>query len=359
VAAAIVAPLLVAIGLIALVAANDSGNNGSAAPPSSTTTVTASKTARAFQDKVDEAFKPLGEAIKVFLPKAQDFEAGKVPPADFKGSVDAALPEFVKARDAMAKLAPYKPAPAVNRYFVDAADLYVEVARIYGVASDPASDPLRAQLDVAARRLRTLGDRIYDRGRVVLDPTFYGASSQDVELRPPTEVPDWVAEGMAAGPPLAPAPGPPAASPPIRETTCGKGVTAPCRGEESQSKWQSRVKKAAFPQPSDIVRALDAADAARLGDLAGSYEAKTRTLREGPDPKGHRERAVVVELGLLTDGEAARLGQAASLLPAGDARTRLLTVARRSVVVADGLLDPGLGFRLSGLPKSLLADTGP
>jgi hypothetical protein len=359
VAAAVVVPLLVAIALIALVAANDSGDSGSATSPSSTTTVTASKAAKAFQDKVDEAFKPLGDAIKIFLPKAQDFEAGKATPGDFKGAVDAALPEFVKARDAVAKLERYKPEPAVNRYFVDAADLYVEVARIYGVAADPASDPLRAQLNVAARRLRTLGDRIYDRGRYVLDPTFYGTSSQDVELRPPTEVPDWVAEGMAAGPPLAAAPGPPAASPPIREATCAKGVPAPCRAEESQGKWESRVKKAAFPQPSDVLRALDAGDAARLGDLAGAYEAKTGALRAGPDPKGHRERAVVVELGLLTDGEAARLGQAASLLPAGDGRTRLLTVARRTVLVGDDLLDPGLGFRRSGLPKSLLTDTGP
>ena len=315
VAAAIAAPLLVAVGLIALVAANGGGGgNPSTSPsPSSTTTVTVSKAAKAFQDKVDEAFKPLGDAIKVFLPKAQDFEAGKVTPPDFKGAVDAALPEFVKARDAVAKVEPYKSAPAVNRYFVDAADLYVEVARIYGVAADPASDPVRAQLNVAARRLRTLGDRIYDRGRVVLDPTFYGASSQDVELRPPTEVPDWAAEGMAAGPPLSAAPGPPASSPPIREVTCAKGVPAPCRAEESQSKWESRVKKAGFPQPADVVAALDAADGAKLGDLAGAYEARTRTLREGPDPKGHRERAAVVELGLLTDGEAARLGQAAAL----------------------------------------------
>ena len=64
-------------------------------------------------------------------------------------------------------------------------------------------------------------------------------------------------------------------------------------------------------------------------------------------------------LGLLTDGEAARLGQAAALLPAGDARTHLLAVARRAVVVADGLLQPGLRFRPSGLPLSLLRDTGP
>lgn len=359
VAAAVVAPLVVAIGLIALVAANSDGGGGSPPASSTTTTVTISKAAKTFQTKVDDAFKPLGDAIKVFLPKTQDFEAGKVTPADFKGSVGQALPEFVKARDAVAKLAKYKPDASVNRDFVDAADLYVEVARLYGVAADPASDPLRAQLNVAARRLRTLGDRIYDRGRAVLDPTFYAAPSQDVELRPPTEVPDWVAEGMAAGPPLAGAPGPPAASPPIREATCAAGVAPPCRAEESQSKWESRVRKAGFPQPPDLVRALEAAGAARLGELAGTYEAKVRTLRTGPDPKGHRERAAVVGLGLLTDGEAARLGQAAALLPAGDARTHLLAVARRAVVVADGLLQPGLGFRPSGLPVSLLRDTGP
>jgi hypothetical protein len=359
VAAAIVAPLLVAIALIALVAANHGGDSGSSASSSSTTTVTASKAAKAFQMKLDDAFKPLGDAVKVFLPKAQDFEAGKAAPADFKGAVDAAVPEFVKARDAVAKLEKYEADPAVNTYFVDAADLYVETARIYGVATDSASDSLRGQLNLAARRVRTLGDRIYDRGRVVLDPTFYAAPSSDVELRPPTEVPDWVAEGMAAGPPLAPTPGPPAATPPIREATCGTGVAPPCRAEESASKWAGAVKKAGFPQPPDVLRAIDGADAGRLGGLAGEYEDKTRTLRAGPDPKKARERAAVLGLGLLTDGEAARLGQAAATLPAGEARTRLQTVARRCLVVGDGLLEPGLGFHRTGLPASLLHDTGP
>jgi len=359
VAAAIVVPLLVAIGLIALVGANHDSGGGSSASSSSTTTVTASKAAKAFQTKADDAFKPLGDAIKIFLPKAQDFEAGKVTPPDFKGAVDAALPEFVKARDAVAKLSRYKPDPAVNRYFVDAADFYVETARIYGVATDPAAGALRAQLNVAARRVRTLGDRIYDRGRVILDPTFYGAPSTDVELRPPPEVPDWVAEGMAAGPPLAEPPGPPASTPPVREATCGAGVSPPCRAEESESKWVSAVKKARFPQPPDVARAIEESDATKLGGLAGEYEAKTRALRAGPDPKKHRERAAVVGLGLLSDGEAARLGQAAAMLPAGDARTRLQAVARRALVVGDDLLQPGLGFRFSGQPASLLRDAGP
>jgi hypothetical protein len=359
VTAAIGVPLLGAIAAIALVGANHKSDSSSSASSSSTTTATSSKAARAFQTKVDDAFKPLGDAIKIFLPKAQDFEAGKVTPADFKGAVDLALPEFVKARDAVARLEPYKADRAVNRYFVDASDFYVEAARIYGVATDPAADAQRGQLNLAARRVRTLGDRIYDRGRVVLDPTFYAQPSSDVELRPPTEVPDWVAEGMAAGPPLAPAPGPAATTPPIREATCGAGVTPPCRAEQSESKWVSAVKKAGFPQPPDVSGAIEAADGAKLGALAGEYESKTRTLRAQPDPKKHRERAAVVGLGLLTDGEAARLGQAAALLPPGDVRNRLQAVARRALVVGDDLLQPGLGFRLSGQPRSLLQDSGP
>jgi hypothetical protein len=79
----------------------------------------------------------------------------------------------------------------------------------------------------------------------------------------------------------------------------------------------------------------------------------------GADPKDDRERAAITGLGLLTDGEAARLGQAAALLPAGDPRTRLLAVARRTLVVGDGLLETKLGFQRSGLPQSLLAEAGP
>ncbi|MGH9009175.1 MAG: hypothetical protein ACRDYF_04920 [Acidimicrobiia bacterium] len=358
VAAAVVVPLLVAAALIALVASfgDDDGGSSSA---SSTTTVTASKEATAFQGQVDEAFKPLGDAIKVFLPKAQEFEGGKVTPADFKAAVDLALPEFIKARDAVAALPPYEKKPVINKYFLDAADLYVETARIYGVAVDPAAEALRGQLNIAARRVRTLGDRIYDRGRVVLDPSFYAPTSQDVEIRPPTEVPDWVAEGMAAGPPLAAEPGPAASTPPVREPTCGKDITPPCRAEQSKKKWESRVKEAGFPQPPDVAQALDAADPAKLGELAATYESKTRELMAGPDPKGDRERAAAVGVGLLTNGEAARLGQAAAQLPAGDARNRLTAVARRALVAADDLLQPGLGFRPSGLPRSLLQDTGP
>jgi hypothetical protein len=360
VAAAIVVPLMGAVAAIALVGANTGPQrNAASTSSSSTTTVTASKTAQAFEAKVDDAFKPLGDAVKVFLPRAQDFEAGKVIPADFKGAVDVALPEFVKARDAVARLERYKPDPAVNKYFLDAADLYVETARIYGVAADPASDTLRGQLALSARRVRTLGDRIYDRGRVVLDPSFYPPSSQDVELRPPTEVPDWVAEGMAAGPPLATTPGPPAATPPVREATCAAGVPRPCRSEVSASKWVAAVKKAGLPQPADVRRAIDAADATRLGALAGEYQDKVRTLQAGPDPKKARERAAVAGLGLLTAGESARVGQEAALLPAGPIRDGLQAVARRCLVAGEGLLEPTFGFHLSGLPSSLLHDTGP
>jgi len=346
VAAAVIVPLLVAAALIGIVA---SFNKDASKPE---------QTAESFQKEVDQAFSALAEAIKVFLPKAQEFEAGQVTPIDFRAAVDVALPEFVKARDAVAKLDKYKKKPAINRYFVDAADLYVETARIYAVAADPSAEAQRPQLNLAAKRVRTLGDRIYDRGRVVIDPTFYAPTSPDVEVRPPTEVPDWVAEGLAAGPPLAETPPAPAATPPNREPTCGDGVEPPCRAEQPEKQWESRVKKAGTPQAPDVTRALKAGDATRLGALAATYETKTRELMAGPDPKGDRERAAVVGLGLLTNGEAARLGQAAALLPAGEIRDRLMAVARRTLVVGDDLLESDLGFRRSGLSRSLLKDKG-
>jgi hypothetical protein len=118
------------------------------------------------------------------------------------------------------------------------------------------------------------------------------------------------------------------------------------------------VKKATFPQPPDVVRALEAGDPAKLAELAAGYEAKTRTLMAGADPKGGRERAAVTGLGLLTDGESARLGQIAALLPPGEPRSRLLAVARRTLVAGDDLLETKL-FQRSGLPASLLAEAGP
>jgi len=57
-------------------------------------------------------------------PKAQDFEAGKVTPADFKEFRRPGLAEFVKARDAVAKLEKYKARGGQPVRFVDAADLY-------------------------------------------------------------------------------------------------------------------------------------------------------------------------------------------------------------------------------------------
>ncbi|HEU5448872.1 MAG TPA: hypothetical protein VFW57_07645, partial [Acidimicrobiia bacterium] len=73
VAAAVVIPLIVAAALIALVASFGGDDDGGSSSASSTTTVTASKEATDFQANADVAFKPLADAIKVFLPKAQEF----------------------------------------------------------------------------------------------------------------------------------------------------------------------------------------------------------------------------------------------------------------------------------------------
>lgn len=358
-AAAVAVPVLVASTLVALVALNDGEAPAPATTTTSTTIAAASPEAQAFLERADEAFKPLADAVTTFLPQAQEFEGGTMAASEFKAALDVARPEFLKSRDAVAGLEEYGPAPAVNRYFLVAAQLYLEMARVYGVAVDPGVDTLRAQLNLAARRLRTLGDRIYDRARAILEPGLYADPGPDVEIRPPTEVPDWEAEGMAAGPPLADAPGPAAEPPPVREPTCGDGVAPPCREEEPVEGWVGRVMATDLPQAPEVVEALDAVDRARLRELADRYDAVTRTLRAGPDPDGDRERAAVLGLGLLTGGEAARVGQAAALLPEGNSRGRLLAVARRVLAVGDDLRETVLGLRPSGLVPPGPDDTGP
>lgn len=358
VVAAVAGPVFVAAGLVAVLAAN--GDGATPAATATTTTVTATREAKAFQTKVDDAFRPLADAVRIFLPVAQEFESGTRSPGDLAGAVELALPEFMRVREAIGALDSYDAAPVVNRYFFDAAALYVETGHVYRIAAEPGTEPLRQQLNLVARRLRTLADRVYDRGRVALDPAFYRAASGGLDFRPPTEVPDWAAEGMAAGPPLAEPPGPPAATPPVRQETCSESVAGPCRREEPVKKWTNRVNRTRVPQPSDVLRAMESADAVRLGELAGTYESSTRILRAGPDPEGDRERAAVLALGFLALGEAARVSQIAALLPAGEVSTRLRTIARRVLIIGDSLVEPAdLGFHLSGLPRSVLTDTWP
>lgn len=353
-AAAIGVPLIVAVVLIGLLAPGS--ENASDDPVVSTTTTTlraASPEGKAFQTRVDDALRSFAaDRLPPVIRVAADWMQSKATAESLSGELSLYVPEAVKARQAVAAIPPLKEAPQARDLYRDAIGLYIDFGRIYGVAGDPAAEPLRTQLDLAARRLRVLADKIYDQGHALVDPSSQSPGDGSVEIRRGPEVPDWDAEGLAAGPPLAEAPPPPPEVPPTQEAA---------RPQEAEAKWLARVRKANFPAGADLAAAITAGDGKRLGELAETYLATASALRVAPDPADEggyrgRVRGAVAALSFLVDAESARVGQAAATLPVGPARDRLSTVARRLALIGEGLLEPELRGRVSGIDPSLLDD---
>jgi hypothetical protein len=57
-----------------------------------------------------------------------------------------------------------------------------------------------------AERIRELGDRVFDQGRLITGQGLVPAGLSGATVELPSAVPDWTAEGLAAGPPIAPSP---------------------------------------------------------------------------------------------------------------------------------------------------------
>lgn len=350
-AAAVGIPLALAVALVALSSAGDSGGDQAApATTSSTAPPPASPEGTAFLTRIDDALRPFADQLPPLIRAATEWNEGTGTAENLAAQVNLYLPEAVKAREAVAAIPPLDEAPAARDIFRDSVRIYVEVGRVYLVATDPAAQPLAEQFDLVARRLRVLADRTYDQARTMVDPADDYVDDAALEIRRAPEVPDWEAEGLAAGPPLADEPPPPAEVPPERERT---------RPEEPEEDWLDRVAKADFPTGAELAAAIRSGDEARLGRLADSVAAKVTALRLAPDPEGGRVRSAVTGLSYLLQAEAARVAQMATHLPEGELRQRLATVARRLVLVGEGLLVEDLRGRPSGFDGSLLTDPAP
>ena len=166
---------------------------------------------------------------------AREWQAGERPADVFAEQVRKSLADFARSRDRVAALEPSPKAKVAGQLYEDSTLLYVEVGRIYDVMLRSEPGDVRTQLDLLARRVRELADRIYDRGHAALAPYLDEQQSPDIEIRTPEEVPIWPAEGLAAGPPLDEVPGPTASSPPLRQAR---------RPEQSPASWARAVRAA-------------------------------------------------------------------------------------------------------------------
>ncbi|MGH9043214.1 MAG: hypothetical protein ACRDZ3_23645 [Acidimicrobiia bacterium] len=347
-AAAIGLPLVVAVALIGLVGANSDDD-----PVVATTTTTLAETspeARAFQTRVEDALRSFAQGTPAVITAAAGWIDGSQPADALTGQLNVFFPQVTAARQAVAAIPPLEEAPLARDLYREAISLYIEFGRIYLTATDPGSEPLRAQLDLAARRVRSLADKIYDQGLALVDPASQSAGNESVEIRRGPEVPDWDAEGLSAGPPLAGDPPPPPEVPPARE---------PERPQEQPAKWLERVREAEFPSGAELAEAIASLDGTRLAGLTEVYLASVAALRVAPDPESGRVRGAVAALSYLVSAESARVAQAASLVPAGPPRDQLIAVARRLALIGENLLEPELRDQPTGIDPAILDDPAP
>lgn len=320
-----------------------STSGGGASPPRAERA--APEAEDAWTDGLFTAFKPLADELVRMLESRRSWVEGTATAAEFATAVERVLPAFVKARDDVVALRPAAPSERIGDLYTQAARLYLESLRAYRVAVDvPLA--LGTELDRFANRLRVLADRIYDRARAAADPGRAEVSGDETEYRPVAEVPDWVAEGLAAGPPLADAPPPAPEVPPGRQAT---------RRTQPERDWISSVGGAEIPPAEALGTALRAGDVAALRALATEFTAVVGRLAAEPDPRnGGRERSALLSLGLLVHGEAARAGQGAGIVGDAALASRLTEIGRRLALIGDGLWDPAFEGRVSGFDAALL-----
>ncbi len=282
----------------------------------------------AWEAKAKDAFQPLVNDVPDLVRGSREWQAGDRPTDAYRDTVQKAMADFVRTRARVAALKPSPKVPAAGELYENSAELYVEVGRLYEVqlASDPGD--MRTQLDLLARRVRELADRVYDRGHAAIAPYLDEQQHPDVEVRLPEEVPMWQAEGLAAGPPLDDPPGPPADAPPLRQANRPAG---------SLAAWTSAVKGARIMSAGELDAAIAGSDGDQLRAVARQFGTAAERLRDVPDPKGERERSAVLRLGLLVNSEAARAAESAAVLKNGSSG-ELTDVSRVLARVGEDML---------------------
>ena len=293
-------------------------------PLDPTTTTTTIPPAQEWDRDANGAFggTDLTQNIIEMVKGAREWTEGKRPTEQFTAELDKRHNQFLDIKDRLNRLRDYPFDPRVK-------PLYLEVVNVYRAMLTTPPGDMRTQLDLLARRLRALGDRVFDRGRELVKPKLGEKPNPDVDIRLPEEVPNWVADGLAPGPPLDDPP--PAASeePQLRQ---------PTRPDGPRSEWLSALSALGLPPPSVE------GDAAALRDRARALVAAVERLRTTPDPEDDREEGARIRLSLLVDADAARAAQAG-----------LVDIARRLLVVGDRLWSgPGLPARSSGLDPAIL-----
>lgn len=311
------AALLAVVGITVL---DDDGQPRTT--PSTPTTVTASVAEPAVDERwnagLAEALEPLRSALPTYVAQVEAWSTGSLGSDQLARTLDQVDGVLVGVDAAVRGLGDHPVDELAGPLVADAVSLYrtaVDSHRAALAADDP---DVRTQYDRLGRRLRILGDRVFDRARertaAAVDP------GEDVRLVLPAEVPDWSRLELSAGPPLAGESSDVAGEMPREREKQ--------RPRQRADEWLAVVERLDVPTADDVREA--SGDLTQLGELARELVDAAEALRDVPVPDGDRGRADRVALGWLVLADAARAGQLAAVTGTGASLTdRLLELAAR------------------------------
>src|SRR5205085_6066072 len=115
-----------------------------------------------WETKAHAAFKPVVDDLPGLLQGVRDWRAGQRPTEELRADLERDGRDFITTRDRVAALDPTPKAPQTKLLYERTAELYVETARAYQVMTDTPAGDLRTQVELLARRLRLLADRVFD-----------------------------------------------------------------------------------------------------------------------------------------------------------------------------------------------------
>jgi hypothetical protein len=261
-------------------------------------------TAEAWDGDAQQAFSDLVGRVPTLVNAARGWMAGEKGDAEFGAEVGMSKLDFENSRRRVRELKTPKQFREAHNLYVASSDLYLATANVYEAAVRKPAGDVRVQLDLLARRLRELADRVFDRGRTELG--LKRGPTPNVDVKDPEEVPIWTAEGLAAGPPLDDPPPARADTPPLRAAT---------RPEQSRARWERDVRAARAPSDATLAKAIDRGDADELREVARRFVAAAEYLRDKPDPRDGREESARLRLAWLVAADAARAAQAGVAQP--------------------------------------------
>lgn len=231
---------------------------------------------------------------------ARKWLAGERSTEEFAADLAARQTQFGEVRTRLKELRDYPYDDRVVGLYRSTADLYTQVVAVYQAMIMTPPGETRTQLDLLARRVRILGDRVFDRGHALVKPKLHEPDRPDVDIRLPAEVPNWVEEGIAPGPPVAPTPPPATKEPQLRK---------PTRPTQARAAWLTKLASLPIPGRSAVASLFDTPSAPELMAFGIDFNNAAMALRDVPVPDGDREEADRIALSLLVDGEAVRAAQ--------------------------------------------------